>query len=358
MEGAASVDAALANALADIPGAAAPTAATAGVVVDGSTLFLGGAGTADDGAACAEAAATTVFVTASISKTFIAALSLQCAERGELDLDADVNVALSQGGEPTPGPVGNPHFAESPVTARHLLQHRSGLVDNESNLESGSPYRWPAGSATAVGLAEYVQRELARGAEPSAALWSQHAAPGSAPYHYSNAGFTLLGLVIERAAGIPLPELARARLFGPLGMDATAFFLSELQGREELRFAAPRGQPEPGGHYEVAEYPAAQVRSTAADLCRWLSFLTRPEPEPEPEPPGPGPGPAQRILSRESIEAMLPSSGSGSLAWWGMDAQYSEKRRGQFEHGGFMQGIRSKQTRNALSICAQACRES
>ena len=137
-----------------------------------------------------------------------------------------------------------------------------------------------------------------------------------------------------------------------LGMDATSFFLSELQGREELRFAAPRGQPEPGGHYEVAEYPAAQVRSTAADLCRWLSFLTRPELEPEPEPgppgPGPGPGPAQRILSRESIEAMLPSSGSGSLAWWGMDAQYSEKRRGQFEHGGFMQGIRSKQDTERL----------
>ena len=51
---------------------------------------------------------------------------------------------------------------------------------------------------------------------------------------------------------------------------------------------------------------------------------------------------------RESIEAMLPSSGSGSLAWWGMDAQYSEKRRGQFEHGGFMQGIRSKQDTECL----------
>ncbi len=348
LEGAASINAALVDALAvgeaiADPDGAAPTAATAGVVVNGSTVFLGGAGAADDGASCAAdgAAAATVFVTASISKTFAAALALQCAERGELNLDADINLALACGGETTPGRVGNPHFPpETQVTARQLLTHTSGLIDDESNLERGSPYRWPAGASATVSLAQYVQRELARDAAPATAQWTSKAPPGSAPYHYSNAGFTLLGLVIERATGIALPELARQRLFRPLGMDSTAYFLAELQDECEkgLHFAAPQGQPEPQGHYEVAEYPAAQVRSTAADLCRWLSFLTRPDSDPVPQS---STTVAEPVLSADSIQAMLPSAGRGALAWWGMDAQYSEKREGQFEHGGFMQGIRT-----------------
>ena len=342
----ASIDEALAAVLAPDASAgsvaAAPTAATAGVVIDGRTVYLGGAGTADDGTPCADAAATTVFVTASISKTFLAALALQCAERGELDLDADINVALAQSGETTPGRVGNPHFSSDiMVTPRQLLMHRSGLADDESNLEYGSPYRWPAGDAAAVSLAEYVQHELARDATAATVNWSSTAPPGSAPYHYSNAGFALLGLAVERAAGTPLPELARRRLFRPLGMDSTAYFMSELCDEREkgsdtrppVRFAAPRGQPEPRGHYEVAEYPAAQVRSTAADLCRWLSFCSRPDVEPATEP--------KHVLGFESIKAMFPSTGRGALAWWGMDAQYSEKRQGQFEHGGFMQGVRT-----------------
>lgn len=365
LEGAASIDAALVDTLAVGAVTAdhrdtAPTAAAAGVVVNGRTVYLGGA--ADDRAMCAavdDAAATTVFATASISKTFTAALALQCAEREELNLDADINLALARGGKTTPGRVGNPHFpAETQVTARQLLTHTSGLIDDESNLEHGSPYRWPAGVSTTVNLAQYVQRELARDAAPAAAMWSSKAPPGSAPYHYSNAGFALLGLVIERAAGISLPELARERLFQPLGMESTAYFLSELEDEREegLHFAAPQGQPEPKGHYEVAEYPAAQVRSTAADLCRWLSFLTRQELEPESE----FTTEVEPVLSAESIHAMLPSAGTGALAWWGMDAQYSEKRQGQFEHGGFMQGIRSHiylwpQVHRSGVTCACGC---
>eukprot|EP01047_Picozoa_sp_COSAG01_P033733 COSAG01_NODE_2496_length_7573_cov_15.650120_3_plen_421_part_00 len=385
-----------------------PSAATAGIVVDGTTVYCGGAGVCDDGVDCGTCPASVVFVTASISKTFLAALALQSHERAELDLDADINEVLARPdchhdrlgsndgpcAPPALGMVCNPHFPGATVTARQLLTHRSGLLDDESNLEHGSAYRWAAGATSAVSLASYVQRELATsdagtidgGAEGGsggggggggvgAAIWSSVAPPGQAAYHYSNAGFALLGLVLERAAGTPLPQLARTRLFAPLGMHSTAYFLSELQrrrpaapgalevdadqpdgvgrspcpassvgGGSHLRFAAPRGQPEPGGHYEVAEYPAAQVRSTVADLCRWLEFLTRersgeelqperaPAPEPAPEPDTAGPPSRQpaMILSPASVALMLPRSGRESLAWWGLDAQYSEKQAGQF----------------------------
>lgn len=292
---------------------AQPTLAAAAVVVGGAVVCSAAAGGAS--------AESTAFLTASISKTFLAALALQCVERGELELDADIALHLPAAA----AAVRNPFFSDVPITARQLLQHRASLVDDEAYLTRGSPGRWPAGSAAAFGLDEYVERRLGSGE-----LWSQRAGPGEADYHYSNAGFTLLGLVVERAAGIKLGQLGRERLFHPLGMLNTGYFLADLAGRPGLEFAEPQGQPE--GHYEVAEYPAAQVRSTALDLCKWLVFLTAPRSQPEPEQP---------VLSRASIDDMLPASFERSLAWWGLDAAYGEGVPGVYTHGGFMEGVRT-----------------
>ena len=319
----ASIDASLLEVLAAATGSATgPTAACAAIVSNGAVAYSGAAGSV---AGSAASAATTVMLTASISKTFLAALALQCAERSELDLDGDIDVHLA----PLGISVRNPRFPTCPLTPRQLLQHRSSLRDDESALEHGSPYRWAASSAAdasvTVSLAEYVRRRLGRDAA-DAAEWSAQC-PGESSYHYSNCGYALLGLVVERAAGVPLPTLAHDRLFGPLGMHATSYHLGDLQRADPaLQFAEPAGQPE-GGHYEVAEYPAAQVRSTAHDLCQWLLFLTSPQP-------------ASNVLSRGSIGAMLPASGAGGLAWWGSDAAYYSDVT-PFEHGGFMQGVRT-----------------
>ena len=304
--------------------AAHPTMASAAVVANGAVVCSASAGA--DGA--------TVFLTASISKTFLAALALQCVERGELELDADTALHL-------PEPVRNPHFPDVPITARQLLQHRASLADDEAYLEKGSLGRWPAGSAAAFGLDEYAKRRLG-----SKELWSQRAAPGEADYHYSNAGFTLLGLLVQRAAGVPLGRLGRERLFHPLGMLSTGYYLADLADRPGLEFAEPQGQPE-GGHYEVAEFPAAQVRSTALDLCKWLVFLTAPRSQPEPEQP---------VLTRASIDEMLPSSFERSLAWWGLDAAYGEGVPGVYTHGGFMEVGDQARFRDLASPLAPAFR--
>jgi CubicO group peptidase (beta-lactamase class C family) len=330
-----------------------PTAATAAVVAGGAVVCTAAAGSVDGEPADA---GSTVFLTASISKTFLAALALQCAERGELTLDEDISVHLA-------GPLRNPHFPERAITARQLLQHRSSLCDDESALQQGSPYRWAAGAEATVSLEQYVERRLSASAQGSARLWSLKDAPGDAPYHYSNAGFTLLGLVVERAAGLPLGELGQQRLFRPLGMLSTGYFLSDLPqaasgGLPQLQFAEPQGQPE--GHYEVAEFPAAQVRSTALDLCKWLLFLTAADPPASRETVEASPPPTAAaaeggaaaayqanhphegvVLSPASIQEMLPASYDRSLAWWGLDAAYGEGVPGVYTHGGFMEGVRT-----------------
>eukprot|EP01043_Picozoa_sp_COSAG02_P052028 COSAG02_NODE_5552_length_4235_cov_26.249275_2_plen_491_part_00 len=336
-----------------------PTAATAAVVAGGAVVCATAAGSVDGETADA---GSTVFLLASISKTFLAALALQCAERGELALDEDISVHLAES-------LRNPHFPASVITARQLLQHRSSLCDDESALRHGSPYRWAVGAEATVSLEQYVEERLSASAQGSAKLWSKKAAPGDAPYHYSNAGFTILGLVVERAAGVSLGELARQRLFHPLGMLSTGYFLSDLQrpasgDLPQLQFAEPEGQME--GHYEVAEFPACQVRSTAVDLCKWLLFLTasisreaeditpttvtsaavpaEPTAGPVAGSQGSAGAPEHQegvVLSPASIKEMLPASYERSLAWCGLDSTYGEGVPGVYTHGGFMDGVRT-----------------
>jgi CubicO group peptidase (beta-lactamase class C family) len=276
----------------------------------------------------------TLFAVASISKLVTAVVALQCAERGELSLDEDVNTKL-----PAACRAAHPRHAGAPLTPRMLLQHRSGLCDDESALHVG-PWRTAGGDCPAS-LEAYV---AARFAAPDAAsaLWHP-LPPGAAPYHYSNLGITLLALFIQAAVGggASVATLARERIFTPLGMSRSAFLLSETHalvaaaaaeggsaGRVAL--AAPHGADgAPLAPYGVAEWPAAGLRMPLSDLLRFAAQFTCEH--------------ACAILTPASRAAMLPPGCAAGLAWWGRDATYGEKDRvcDVWAHGGFMDGIRS-----------------
>ena len=114
---------------------------------------------------CSNAAS---FAAASLSKLVTATVLLQCCERGELTLDDDVNSALPPSCRcPRPG-----------VTPRALLQHLSGLLDDESALERGSRWR-VAGGDCSISLEQYIEARFAE----TQGLWrSEIYVPA---YHYS-----------------------------------------------------------------------------------------------------------------------------------------------------------------------------
>ena len=106
-------------------------AVAAAAVLNGNVIFSDAAGSVGDGQLCT--AETTIFMTASISKTFTALACQQSAERNELDIDADISSYAGQ-------TVRNPFFPDHVLTLRNLLQHKSGLRDDESALLAG-PWR-------------------------------------------------------------------------------------------------------------------------------------------------------------------------------------------------------------------------
>ena len=97
-----------------------------------------------------------------------------------------------------------------------------------------------------------------------------HFAPG-ARYSYSNSGYCLLGMIIERLSGMPYAEFIRERIFAPLGMTRSRYLTHEAIIPQRAEGYAPGA-----GGYERAramstslQYAAGALGSTAEDLARW-----------------------------------------------------------------------------------------
>jgi CubicO group peptidase (beta-lactamase class C family) len=194
----------------------------------------------------------TLFLVASVSKTVTGAVALQLAEEGRLDLDADVSTYLGV-------PIRHPAFPEVPVTARMLASHTSGLVDDWFAL----------GAVTVEGDSTLPLATFAEDYAADAAHWGERP-PGTARV-YCNAGFGVLGAVIEAAGGAPLPAQAEARIFGPLALDGASLLLRDA---DRSRLASEQAWSRSGGfaslpHRGYGFYPATSLRISAAGLGRW-----------------------------------------------------------------------------------------
>jgi CubicO group peptidase (beta-lactamase class C family) len=135
----------------------------------------------------------TNFRLASLSKQFTAMCILMLVDRGELSLDDSLTDIF-----PDFPPYG------SGITITHLLQHTSGLPDYEPFVPADSP----------VQVLDAGVLDLMRG------QYRTDFEPGSA-HRYSNSGYAVLAMIVERKSGESYPEFLRKNIFEPLGMRNT-----------------------------------------------------------------------------------------------------------------------------------------
>src|SRR5262249_23731264 len=99
--------------------------------------------------------------------------------------------------------------------------------------------------------------------------------PPGHEYSYSNTGFNLLAIVVQRVSGMPLPEFTRRRLFEPLGMTHTSWrddFTRIVKGRAiayEARAQNTFAQDMP---FENV-YGNSSLLTTVGDLLIWNENL-------------------------------------------------------------------------------------
>ncbi|WP_338876276.1 serine hydrolase domain-containing protein [Spirosoma sp. SC4-14] len=203
------------------------------------------------------------FRVGSITKVFTAVVALKLMERGQLRLDDKLGQLL-------PSTVGRIPQADQ-ITLRHLLSHTSGLVDPPNSslryqLGIVNDYQARFRMSTHQLLTEYIYEKPL--------LFS----PGT-QFRYSNAGYWLLGLIIEQQTGKPLQDVFSELIFQPLGLTDTY-----LEVRDDRKVV--RGYADLYGNrrlFDVSHLDRADsdgeadggIISTATDLARFMAGLFR-----------------------------------------------------------------------------------
>lgn len=212
------------------------------VIHNGQLVKTGGYGVANLESEAAASDAT-VYQLASITKVFTATAVMMLADAGKIDLDAKLSTYLP----------GTPE-AWRQITIRHLLRHTSGLVQS---VVWGAAVRQMSDDEF---LAAAVKTRL-------------RFAPGEG-WSYSNIGYQLLGLVIQRVSGQPWNEFLRERIFEPAGMSSTR--LQTLETIVPHRAAGYRlgdDRQLVNGYHDPQLSSAGGLLSTVTDLAKFDQVL-------------------------------------------------------------------------------------
>jgi CubicO group peptidase (beta-lactamase class C family) len=185
----------------------------------------------------------------SVSKQFTAAAVLLLALDGKVDLDADVRRWIPE----------LPAY-DAPVTVRHLLTHTSGLRDWGAVVQLEG---WPRGARahTNAHVLQVAARQRALNYTPGAT------------YSYTNTGYNLLAILVERVSGQSLAAFTRERLFTPLGMASTSWRDDHRRVVPGRALAYGAGTTPRLSMPDESAYGNGGLLTTADDLLRWVNAL-------------------------------------------------------------------------------------
>jgi CubicO group peptidase (beta-lactamase class C family) len=233
------------------------------VTSGGETLFERAFGLADRAGGLPMTLRTRLGV-ASVGKAFTAVAIARLVERGALSFDTRVVDVL-------PLPL-RPRSLAPTITLHHLLAHTSGLADYSDEERLGTD----AYARTWETFPSYRARRPADYLPLFAGLPPQQE-PGGA-FSYCNAGYILLGLVIEVVTGLPYPTAIKEHVFEPAGMADSGFFpMDEPHPDLAVGYIPPAsaGHPWTSNVFSIPVVGSADggAQCTARDLDRFMTGL-------------------------------------------------------------------------------------
>lgn len=188
----------------------------------------------------------TGFYIASTTKSFTGTAAKLLAEEGKLDLDAPIKKYL-------PTLTLKAPLSTEQISLRDLLTHRSGISNEAINLRTAY-------------TGQYDSETLLR-------LLADYSKPISPEFHYSNIGYIVAALVMERATGETWQKTIERKILAPLEMSQTTAFASQAQASGN--FALPYVSE--NGSFVALPYKqdntmhaAGGMISSAEDLATWL----------------------------------------------------------------------------------------
>jgi D-alanyl-D-alanine carboxypeptidase len=204
----------------------------------------------------------------SIGKTFVAAVTLGLVQEGALELDAKIETWV--GDEPWFSRVPN----AKDITLRMLLKHGSGIPDHVESWGHRRSVFWKLVTGDgASGFTPLENLEFVLDREPHF--------PAGEGYAYTDTGYILLGLIIERVTGRRYYDLLQERILDPLQLErtspsdqlripglATGYF-------QPIPFLPPMRTLEDGvfRFNPASEWTGGGLATNPQDLVRWAKAL-------------------------------------------------------------------------------------
>jgi CubicO group peptidase (beta-lactamase class C family) len=193
---------------------------------------------------------STIFEAGSVAKQFTSAAIVLLSLDGALSLEDDVRTYVPE----------VPEYGET-ITIRHLMTHTSGLRDWGS-VAAISGWGRSNRTHTHDHVLDIVSRQSALNYPPGEA------------YSYTNTGYNLLAVIVERVSGMSFADFSRERIFEPLG-------LHDTQWRDDYTRIVPRRSSaySPRGDGFRINRPIEDVHgnggllTTVGDLLRWNRHL-------------------------------------------------------------------------------------
>lgn len=195
------------------------------------------------------ATASTLYQIGSISKLFTATAVMQLAEQGRIDIDRPLGSYL-------PGFAIQSRFPDASaatVTPRRIMTHHAGLPNDYVAHLMGFVFR------------PQVMNEF-----PDEMRQDWLCFPPDTVGSYSNAGVTLLGLLVEQVAQQDFIAYTDQRLFAPLGMRLSSF-APKPEMEPYLSKGYIEGQEIPTIYVNAA--PAGSVYSSVAEMTRFMRAM-------------------------------------------------------------------------------------
>lgn len=220
--------------------------ATVAVVKDGEVFFTKGYGYADVEKQAPVNPESTVYFVGSIAKLFTWTAVMQLFERGQLDLDADINQYLD---------FRIPATFPEPITLKHLMTHTAGFEETPFGFVTDNP-------ETMVPYGEWLVNNI------PARKWP----PGQIPM-YSNYGTGLAGYIVERVSGVPYETYIEQHIMVPLGMSHSTVHQpvpQELADDQAQGYSYVNNSFQQQSDLYPIIVPAGGLRATATDIARFM----------------------------------------------------------------------------------------
>jgi CubicO group peptidase (beta-lactamase class C family) len=236
----------------------------------------------------------TVFRLGSVTKQFTSMAIMILQESGKLRVSEPVCQYL------TDCPA-----AWQPLTIRHLLTHTSGIPNYTNFPDFARAAVLPTSAADMIGMLRDKPLEFAPGEK----------------FAYSNSGYYLLGMIIERASGKTYADFLQASIFTPLGMNRTGYDnTSSIIRNRAAGYARQAGETVNAAYMDMTiPFAAGALYSTSEDLLRWDQALYK-----------------DTLVSQKSLDEIFTPDKSGYAYGWSIGKRFE---RQVIAHGGGIYGF-------------------